>query len=152
MQNRASSRGPASTPAAFVGSEENERRSPASLRASLSGGNIVRSKNDLDATCINTIRTLSMDAVQPANSGHPGAPMALAPVAYCLWQQFLRFEPLNRAILFGAGRQNLSGCQRFSGGGRAVRTELQACGNSQPNNRSVIDEYRGVQHSGRRDD
>jgi len=50
-------------------------------------------KNDLDATCINTIRTLSMDAVQAANSGHPGTPMALAPVAYCLWQQFLRFDP-----------------------------------------------------------
>jgi transketolase len=50
-------------------------------------------KNDLDATCVNTIRTLSMDAVQAANSGHPGAPMALAPVAYCLWQHFLRFDP-----------------------------------------------------------
>ncbi|HMC65619.1 MAG TPA: transketolase [Gemmataceae bacterium] len=50
-------------------------------------------KNNLDATCINTIRTLSMDAVQAANSGHPGTPMALAPVAYCLWQQFLRFDP-----------------------------------------------------------
>jgi transketolase len=47
----------------------------------------------IDATCINTIRTLSMDAVQAANSGHPGTPMALAPVAYCLWQQFLRFDP-----------------------------------------------------------
>jgi transketolase len=50
-------------------------------------------KSDLDLTCINTIRTLSMDAVQAANSGHPGTPMALAPVAYCLWQQFLRFDP-----------------------------------------------------------
>jgi transketolase len=50
-------------------------------------------KNNLDATCINTIRTLSMDAVQAANSGHPGTPMALAPVAYCLWQRFLRFDP-----------------------------------------------------------
>jgi transketolase len=50
-------------------------------------------KNDLDTTCINTIRTLSMDAVQSANSGHPGTPMALAPVAYCLWQHFLRFDP-----------------------------------------------------------
>ncbi len=49
--------------------------------------------DDLDLTCINTIRTLSMDAVQAANSGHPGTPMALAPVAYCLWQQFLRFDP-----------------------------------------------------------
>ena len=46
-----------------------------------------------DLTCINTIRTLSMDAVQAANSGHPGTPMALAPVAYCLWQHFLRFDP-----------------------------------------------------------
>jgi transketolase len=50
-------------------------------------------KNNLDLTCINTIRTLAMDAVQAANSGHPGTPMALAPVAYCLWQQFLRFDP-----------------------------------------------------------
>jgi transketolase len=49
--------------------------------------------SELDTTCINTIRTLSMDAVQAANSGHPGAPMALAPVAYCLWQLFLRFDP-----------------------------------------------------------
>jgi transketolase len=49
--------------------------------------------SQLDTTCINTIRTLSMDAVQAANSGHPGTPMALAPVAYCLWQQFLRFDP-----------------------------------------------------------
>jgi transketolase len=47
----------------------------------------------MDATCINTIRTLSMDAVQAANSGHPGTPMALAPLAYCLWQEFLRFDP-----------------------------------------------------------
>jgi len=38
--------------------------------------------NELDARCINTIRTLSMDAVQAANSGHPGTPMPLAPVAY----------------------------------------------------------------------
>jgi transketolase len=48
---------------------------------------------DLDQLAINTIRTLCMDAVQQANSGHPGAPMALAPVAYCLWQRFLRFDP-----------------------------------------------------------
>ena len=48
---------------------------------------------DTDLTCVNTIRTLSMDAVQAANSGHPGTPMALAPVAYCLWQRFLRFDP-----------------------------------------------------------
>jgi transketolase len=54
---------------------------------------LVKTATDLDLLCINTIRTLSMDAVQQANSGHPGTPMALAPVAYCLWQQFLRFDP-----------------------------------------------------------
>jgi len=48
---------------------------------------------EIDTLSINTIRTLSMDAVQKANSGHPGAPMALAPVAYSLWQHFLRFDP-----------------------------------------------------------
>ena len=47
----------------------------------------------LDMLCINTIRTLAMDGVQQANSGHPGAPMALAPVTYSLWQQFLRYDP-----------------------------------------------------------
>jgi transketolase len=47
-------------------------------------------KDDLAVT---TIRTLAMDAVQAANSGHPGTPMALAPVAYTLWQEFLRFDP-----------------------------------------------------------
>jgi transketolase len=48
---------------------------------------------DLDQLAINTIRTLSMDAVQQANSGHPGTPMAMAPVAYTLWQRHLRFDP-----------------------------------------------------------
>jgi transketolase len=47
----------------------------------------------LEELAINTIRTLSMDAVQAANSGHPGTPMALAPLAYCLWQRYLRFDP-----------------------------------------------------------
>src|ERR1700756_4904052 len=50
-------------------------------------------KPDMDLLSINTIRTLSMDGVQAANSGHPGTPMALAPTAYCLWQRFLRFDP-----------------------------------------------------------
>ena len=48
---------------------------------------------NLDLLSINTIRTLSMDAVQAANSGHPGTPMALAPVAYTIWQKFLRYDP-----------------------------------------------------------
>ena len=47
----------------------------------------------LDQLAINTIRTLSMDAVQKAKSGHPGTPMGLAPVAYTLWQKHLRFDP-----------------------------------------------------------
>jgi transketolase len=47
----------------------------------------------LDQLCVNTIRTLAIDAVQQARSGHPGAPMALAPVIYTLWQRFLRFDP-----------------------------------------------------------
>ena len=49
--------------------------------------------HNIDQLCINTIRTLAMDAVQQAQSGHPGTPMALAPVVYCLWQRFLRFDP-----------------------------------------------------------
>ncbi|MBK7542689.1 MAG: transketolase [Candidatus Competibacter sp.] len=48
---------------------------------------------NLDQLAINTIRTLAMDAVQAANSGHPGTAMAMAPVTYCLWQRFLRFDP-----------------------------------------------------------
>ena len=47
----------------------------------------------LDTLCINTIRTLAIDAVQQANSGHPGAPMGLAAVGYSLWQDFLRYDP-----------------------------------------------------------
>ena len=48
---------------------------------------------DLDQLCINTIRTLAIDAVQQANSGHPGTPMDAAPTVYCLWQRFLRYDP-----------------------------------------------------------
>jgi len=55
-------------------------------------GDIV-SQQTIDQLCINTIRTLSIDAVQQANSGHPGAPMGLAPVVYSLWQSFLHYDP-----------------------------------------------------------
>ena len=48
---------------------------------------------DIDLLCVNTIRTLAIDAVQKANSGHPGAPMGLAPVAYTLFQRYLRYDP-----------------------------------------------------------
>ena len=52
-------------------------------------------KADLDQLCINTIRTLSLDAVQKANSGHPGLPLGMAPAAYVLWTKFLRHNPKN---------------------------------------------------------
>ena len=55
----------------------------------------AQAHQDLDQLSINTIRTLSMDAVQQAKSGHPGTPMAMAPVVYTLWQRFLRFDPDN---------------------------------------------------------
>src|SRR5438046_2126767 len=51
------------------------------------------SRRDLDKKCIDTIRTLAIDAVEKAQSGHAGTPMALAPVAYTLWQQILRYDP-----------------------------------------------------------
>ena len=54
---------------------------------------VTNPRSDIEQLAVNTIRTLCMDAVQAANSGHPGTPMAMAPVAYCLWQKFLRFEP-----------------------------------------------------------
>ena len=47
----------------------------------------------IDEICVNTIRTLCVDAVQQAKSGHPGTPMGMAPVVYTLWQDFLRFDP-----------------------------------------------------------
>jgi transketolase len=56
---------------------------------------VIKADDPIVGLSINTIRTLSMDAVQAANSGHPGTPMGLAPVAYTLWQGFLRFDPEN---------------------------------------------------------
>lgn len=51
--------------------------------------------HSLEQLCVNTIRTLSIDAVQKANSGHPGAPMALAPAAFALWTKVMRYNPRN---------------------------------------------------------
>jgi transketolase len=62
------------------------------VRIDISPG-IKFQRHPLDELCINTIRTLSIDAVQAANSGHPGTPMAMAPVGYYLWQYVLRFDP-----------------------------------------------------------
>lgn len=55
----------------------------------------TRSAAELDQLCVNTIRTLSIDAVQQAKSGHPGTPMALAPLVYTIWNRVLRFDPQN---------------------------------------------------------
>ena len=52
-----------------------------------------QSFDELDLLCVNTIRTLSIDAVQRANSGHPGMPLGAAPMAYVLWQRHLRLDP-----------------------------------------------------------
>jgi transketolase len=61
--------------------------------ASRQGASRAAGPRDLDKQCTDTIRTLAMDAVEKAQSGHAGTPMALAPVAYTLWQQFLRYDP-----------------------------------------------------------
>jgi len=55
----------------------------------------TKTKTDLDQLCINTIRTLSLDAIQKANSGHPGLPLGMAPAAYVLWTRFMRHNPKN---------------------------------------------------------
>src|SRR6187431_3557504 len=52
-----------------------------------------RAADAIDQLAVNTIRTLSIDAVQAANSGHPGTPMALAPLVYALWNRVMRFDP-----------------------------------------------------------
>jgi transketolase len=57
----------------------------------------MNDSNSLDQLCINTIRTLVMDSVQKANSGHPGMPMGMADVAYVLWTRFLKHNPADRA-------------------------------------------------------
>ncbi|MGB5159394.1 transketolase family protein [Desulfobacterium sp. N47] len=72
------------------------------------GNNTPENQKDLDQLCINTIRALSMDAIQKANSGHPGAPMGLAPLAYTLWTRMLKHNPANPAW-FNRDRFVLSG-------------------------------------------
>src|SRR2546427_165196 len=93
------------------------------------------SESNLDQLAINTIRTLSMDAVQQANSGHPGAPMGLAPLVYCLWQRFLRYDPEDPAwfnrdrFVLSAGHASmllyatlhLAGVRRLDGQGRVMQ-------------------------------
>jgi len=70
-----------------------ELRPDVVVRAHEADGAHRRPPADLDQLCINTIRTLAMDAVQQANSGHPGTPMGLAPLAYVLWTRHLKHNP-----------------------------------------------------------
>jgi len=86
----------------------------------------------LETLSINTIRTLSIDAVQKANSGHPGAPMAFAPVAYVLWQKFLRYDPANplwpnrdRFVLSNGHASMLLYSMLYLSGVRAVDSEYK---------------------------
>jgi transketolase len=76
-------------------SHESAVRAQPATGVRLQRGAISDPKQELELRCINTIRTLAMDAVQKANSGHPGTPMALAPVAFVLWDRHLRHNPAN---------------------------------------------------------
>jgi hypothetical protein len=93
----------------------------------------------LDQLCVNAIRTLSINAVQAANSGHPGTPMAMAPVAYCLWQQFLRFDPQdpvwpNRGRTLGSARrpQGISPIKQPLSGTSGVSLDLRRGNHNRP--------------------
>ena len=94
------------------------------------------SRRDLDKKCIDTIRTLAIDAVEKAQSGHAGTPMALAPVAYTLWQQILRYDPSDplwpnrdrfvlsagHASMLLYGLLHLAGVRRIEGRRMCVRS------------------------------
>src|SRR5437667_12540882 len=83
------------SPAPCVGASKD--REPLGVRLPAAGAKVSQTKSqvDVDLLSINTIRTLAIDAVQQANSGHPGAPMGLAPVVYCLWPRYLHYDPMN---------------------------------------------------------
>jgi transketolase len=90
---------------------------------------------DVTSVSINTIRTLCMDAVQQANSGHPGTPMAMAPVVYALWQYYLRFDPedpiwpnRDRFILSAGHASTLLYALLHLAGVKAVNRKYEALG------------------------
>src|SRR3981081_4005951 len=89
----------------------------------------------LDLLSINTIRTLSIDAVQQANSGHPGTPMALAPLVYTLWNRVMRFDPKDpiwpnrdRFLLSNGHASMLLWSVLYLTGTKAVNAEYEALG------------------------
>jgi len=90
---------------------------------------------ELDQLSINTIRTLSIDAVQAANSGHPGTPMALAPLVYTIWNRVMRFDPLDpiwpnrdRFVLSNGHASMLLWSVLHLTGTRAVNAEYERLG------------------------
>jgi len=90
---------------------------------------------ELDDLCITTIRTLCIDAIQSANSGHPGTPVGMAPVTYTLWQRFLRFDPADpiwpnrdRFVLSAGHASALLWSLLFLTGVRAVDPEYEILG------------------------
>jgi transketolase len=90
---------------------------------------------ELDQLSINTMRTLAIDAIQAANSGHPGTPVGMAPVAYTLWQRFLRFDPSDpiwpnrdRFVLSAGHASALLWSLLFLTGVRAVDPEYEILG------------------------
>ena len=90
---------------------------------------------DPDTLAINTIRTLSIDAVQAANSGHPGTPMALAPLVYTLWNRVMRFDPQDpiwpnrdRFVLSNGHASMLLWSMLYLTGTRAVNAEYERLG------------------------
>ena len=92
-------------------------------------------KQDLDQLAINTIRTLSIDAVQQAKSGHPGTPMALAPLVYTLWNRVMRFDPKDpiwpnrdRFVLSNGHASMLLWSVLYLTGTRAVNAEYERLG------------------------
>src|SRR6202048_844155 len=91
--------------------------------------------HELDQLAINTIRTLSIDAVQQANSGHPGTPMALAPLVYTLWNRVMRFDPQDpiwpnrdRFLLSNGHASMLLWSVLYLTGTRAVNAEYERLG------------------------
>lgn len=89
----------------------------------------------LEQLAINTIRTLSIDAVQAANSGHPGTPMALAPLVYTLWNRILKFDPRNplwpnrdRFVLSNGHASMLLWSMLYLTGTQAVNAEYETLG------------------------
>jgi transketolase len=95
-----------------------------------------RTQTDLDQLSVNTIRTLSIDAVQRAKSGHPGTPMALAPLVYTLWNRVMRFDPVDpiwpnrdRFVLSNGHASMLLWSVLHLTGTRAVNAEYERLGN-----------------------